>query len=50
MWPLSCTFVIAFISAVPFLAVDEVEPNRRYAFALQFLVVGLGAVAIVRKL
>jgi hypothetical protein len=50
VWSLIYAFAIAFISAVLFLAVDEFEPNRRYAFVLKFLIVGLGAVAVVRQL
>jgi hypothetical protein len=33
-----------------FVAVDEFEPNRRYALALKFLIVFVTAVAIARRL
>ena len=50
MWAVIYAYAIAFVSVVLFLAIDEIEPNRRYAFVLKFLVVGLGAVAIMRQL
>ena len=38
MWAVIHAYAIAFVSVVLFLAVDEFEPNRRYAFVLKFLV------------
>ena len=39
-------FVIGNVAALLFLAVNEIEPNRRYASALKFLIVVVSAAAI----
>jgi hypothetical protein len=38
MWAVIHAYAIAFVIVVLFLAVEEFEPNRRYAFVLKFLV------------
>jgi hypothetical protein len=42
--------VICFVGAVLFWAVHKYEHNRRLAFFLELLVVGLGFAAILRQL
>jgi hypothetical protein len=50
MLALIYVFIICVVATALFLIVDEFEPNRRLAIALKFLVLVLGAAAIVRRL
>jgi hypothetical protein len=50
MLPFIYVFSICVVAAILFMAVDEVEPNRRYALVLKFLIVFVSAVAIARRL
>ncbi len=42
-------FTICFVAAVLFVAVDWFETNRWYAVAFKFLIIALGAAAVVRR-
>ena len=43
-------FVIGNVAAMLLLAVNNIEPNRRYASALKFLIVVVSVAAIARRL
>jgi hypothetical protein len=43
-------FVISNVAAMLFVAVNNIEPNRRYASALKFLIVVVSVAAIARRL
>ena len=43
-------FSICVVAAILFVSVDEIEPDRRYALALKFLIVFVSVVAIARRL
>jgi hypothetical protein len=43
-------FSICVVAAILFVSVDEIEPNRRYALALKFLIVFVTAVAVAAGL
>jgi hypothetical protein len=43
-------FSICVVAALLFVAADDIEPNRRLAMALKFLIVFVSAVAIARRL
>jgi hypothetical protein len=43
-------FSICVVGAILFVAVDDLEPNRRYASVLKLLIVFVSAVAIARRL
>ena len=44
------TLGISVVAALLFAAVNAVEPNRRYALVLKFLVVFVSVAAIARRL
>jgi len=46
--PYTCAIIA--IAVILFLAVDELEPNRRVAFVLQCAILATGAGAIVNQL
>ena len=39
-------FSICVVAAFLFVAVNEIEPNRRFALALKFLIVFVGVAAV----
>jgi hypothetical protein len=41
---------ISFVGTVLIVAVDKIEPNRRYALALKFLIVIVSVAAIAGRL
>ena len=43
-------FGICVVATILLVAVDDVEPNRRYASVLKFLIVFVSVVAIARRL
>ena len=43
-------FSISVVAAFLFAAVSAIEPNRRYAFALKFLIVFVSVAAVAGKL
>jgi hypothetical protein len=43
-------FGICVVAAILFVSVEEIEPNRRYALALKFLIVFVGVGAIAGRL
>ena len=43
-------FTIWCVATVLYVIVNELEPNRRLAMVLQFLILAVGAAAIVRRL
>ena len=43
-------FVIGNVAALLFVAVNEIEPDRRLALALKFLIVFVSVAAIARRL
>jgi hypothetical protein len=43
-------FGISVVAAFMFAAVNAIEPNRRYALALKFLIVFVGVAAIAGRL
>jgi hypothetical protein len=43
-------FGIISVGTVLFLAVDKIEPNRRYASVLKFLIIFVSVAAIARRL
>jgi hypothetical protein len=43
-------FGICVVAAILFVSVEEIEPNRRYALALKFLIVFVTAVAVAARL
>ena len=43
-------FGICVVAAFLFAAVNAIEPNRRYAFALKFLIVFVSVAAVAGKL
>lgn len=43
-------FGISVVAAFLFAAVNAIEPNRRYAFALKFLIVFVSVAAVAGKL
>ncbi len=43
-------FAISFVGAILFVAVDKIEPNRRYALVLKFLIVLASFVAIAGRM
>jgi hypothetical protein len=43
-------FGISFVGAIMFVAVDKIEPNRRYALVLKCLIVFVGAATIAGRL
>jgi hypothetical protein len=43
-------FVTGNVAAMLFVAVNNIEPNRRYASALKFLIVVVSVAAIARRL
>jgi hypothetical protein len=43
-------FGISFVAGMLFMAVDYIEPNRRYAFVLKLLIVFVGVAAIAGRL
>ena len=44
------TFCISVVAGFLFAAVNAIEPNRRYALALKFLIVFVGVAAVAGKL
>jgi hypothetical protein len=50
LFNMSYVLAIGLAGAVLFLAVHWFETNRWYAFALKFLIIGLGAAALARRL
>jgi hypothetical protein len=38
------------VAVVLFVSVDKLEPNRRLALALKFLILAVGVVAVARRL
>ena len=44
------TFGISVVAAILFVAVNDIEPNRRLALALKFLIVFVTAVAVAARL
>ena len=43
-------FSICVVAAILFVSVDEIEPHRRFALALKFLIVFVSVAAIARRL
>jgi hypothetical protein len=43
-------FGISVVAAILFVAVDNIEPNRRYALALKFLIVFVSVAAVAGRL
>jgi hypothetical protein len=43
-------FSICVVAAILFMSVDEIEPDRRLALALKFLIVFVSVAAIARRL
>jgi hypothetical protein len=43
-------FGISFVGTILFVAVDKIEPNRRYALVLKFLIIFVSVAAIARRL
>jgi hypothetical protein len=43
-------FSVCVVAAILFVSVDEIEPDRRLALALKFLIVSVSAVAIAGRL
>jgi hypothetical protein len=43
-------FSICVVATILFVAVDEIEPNRRYASVLKFLIVFVSGIAIAGRL
>jgi hypothetical protein len=41
-------FTVGFVAVVLFQAVNRLEPNRRLATALKFLIIVVGVAAIIR--
>ena len=54
LWPLLpnviYTFSISVVAAFLFAAINEIEPNRRYASVLKFLIVFVSVAAIAGRL
>jgi len=50
MLPFIYVFIICVVASVLFVAVDEFEPNRRYASVLKLLIVFVSVVAIATRL
>jgi hypothetical protein len=50
MLALVYVFTIWCVATVLYVIVNELEPNRRLATVLQFLILAVGAAAIVRRL
>jgi hypothetical protein len=46
MWALFYSFTITCVVVALFVAVDKLEPNRRYALVLKLVVLVAGAIAI----
>jgi hypothetical protein len=44
------SLVICFVAAVLYVAVNDLEPNRREATALKILIIGLAGAAILAHL
>ncbi len=43
-------FSVCVVGAILFVGVDKIEPNRRYALVLKFLIVFVSAMAIAGRL
>ena len=43
-------FSICIVAAILFVAVDDLEPNRRYASALTYLIVFVSVAAVAGRL
>ena len=43
-------FSICVVAAILFVSVDEIEPNRRYALVLKFLIVFVSVAAVAGRL
>jgi hypothetical protein len=50
MLALIYVFGIRVVATILLVAVDDLEPNRRYASVLKFLIVFVSVVAIARRL
>jgi hypothetical protein len=50
MWAILQALVIGLLGAVLFVAVEKLEPNRQYAYPFMFLILTVGALAIVELL
>jgi hypothetical protein len=44
------TFGISVVAAILFVAVNDIEPNRRLALALKFLIVFVSVAAVAGRL
>jgi hypothetical protein len=49
MLALIYVFGVCVVATILFVAVDDLEPNRRYASVLKFLIVFVSAAAIARR-
>jgi hypothetical protein len=47
MWALVQALLIGLLGAVLFVAVEKIEPNRLYAYLFMFLILAVGALAII---
>ena len=43
-------FGICVVAAILLVAVDKIEPNRRYASVLKFLIIVVSVAAVARRL
>ena len=43
-------FSVCVVAAILFVAVDDLEPNRRYALVLKFLIVFVSVAAVAGRL
>jgi hypothetical protein len=43
-------FSVCVVAAILYVSVDEIEPNRRYALVLKFLIVFVSVAAVAGRL